>query len=115
MTSETNSTTAPNLRSGSIRPLSNSTSSGLAAPTKSDTMIKLLSRAKGATSAELIAATGWQSHSVRAFLSGLRKAGRQVVREARKNGEMGYRIVAVAAANAADAAVAAPTADTATA
>ena len=60
---------------------------------KSDTVIKLLLRAKGATPTELIAATDWQPHSLRAFLSGLRKKGRAIVREARKGGEFAYRIV----------------------
>lgn len=61
---------------------------------KSDTVIKLLQRAKGATPVELVAATEWQPHSVRAYLSGLRKKGRVLVREARKSGEFAYRIVA---------------------
>ena len=64
------------------------------APTKSDTVIKLLLRAKGATPMELIAATDWRPHSLRAFLSGLRKKGRDVVREERKGGGYAYRIVA---------------------
>jgi hypothetical protein len=59
---------------------------------KSDTVIKLLLRAKGATPLELIAATDWQPHSVRAFLSGLRKKGRSIVREPRKTGPAAYRI-----------------------
>lgn len=63
-----------------------------AAPTKSASVIKLLLRARGVTSLELIAATSWQPHSVRAFLSGLRKQGRLIVREARKSGEFAYRI-----------------------
>jgi hypothetical protein len=33
-------------------------------------IIRLLERAKGATLAELITATGWQPHSVRGFISG---------------------------------------------
>jgi hypothetical protein len=69
-----------------------------AAPTKSDTVIKLLLRAKGATPVELIAATDWQPHSVRAFLSGLRKKGRAIVREPRKNGDAAYCIVVAEAA-----------------
>lgn len=73
-----------------------------AAPTKSATVIKLLLRARGATPMELIAATDWQPHSVRAFLSGLRKKGRVLAREPRKGGEAAYRIVA-AAEHAADA------------
>jgi len=63
--------------------------------TKSDTVIKLLLRVKGATAMELIAATDWQAHSVRAFLSGLRKKGRLIVRGPRKSGEAAYHIVAV--------------------
>ena len=63
------------------------------AASKSDTVIKLLLRAKGATALELIAATDWQAHSVRAFLSGMRKKGRAIVRETRKSGELAYRIV----------------------
>ena len=33
-------------------------------------IIRLLERAKGATLAELMTATGWQAHSVRGFISG---------------------------------------------
>ena len=66
------------------------------APSKSDTVIKLLLRAKGATPLELITATDWQAHTVRAFLSGLRKKGRSLVRETRKNGGFAYRIADVA-------------------
>ncbi len=69
------------------------TPAAMAGPSKSDTVIKLLLRAKGATPLELIAATDWQPHSVRAFLSGLRKKGRSITREARKSGEFAYRIV----------------------
>lgn len=68
-----------------LTPLVHSTS-------KSDTVIKLLLRAKGATTVELIAATGWQPHSVRAFLSGLCKKGRTIMREAGTRGELAYRI-----------------------
>ena len=64
--------------------------------TKSDTVIKLLLRGKGATPTELIAATDWQPHSLRAFLSGLRKKGRNIVREERKGGGFAYRIVVAA-------------------
>jgi hypothetical protein len=57
---------------------------------------KLLARARGATIAEIQTATGWQPHSARAFLSGLRKAGQTLVKEERKSGETSYRLVAVA-------------------
>lgn len=75
----------------------------VAKPTsKSDTVIKLLLRAKGATLVELIAATDWQPHSLRAFLSGVRKKGRVIAREARKNGGFAYRIVVAASGLAND-------------
>ena len=61
-------------------------------PSKSAAVIKLLSRTKGATSAEMITVTNWQPHSVRAFLSGLRKKGHVLAREARKSGEAAYRL-----------------------
>ncbi|MGI4876320.1 MAG: DUF3489 domain-containing protein [Janthinobacterium lividum] len=67
-------------------------------PTKSASVIKLLQRARGATSLELTAATDWQPHSVRAFLSGLRKKGRPLVREPRKSGELAYRLMPAATA-----------------
>lgn len=73
-----------------------STSGAVVPPSKSDAVIKLLLRGKGATSLELITVTDWQAHSIRAFLSGLRKKGRVIVREARKSGELAYRIEAAA-------------------
>lgn len=43
---------------------------------KGDIIIRLLYRAQGATNAEMREATGWQSHTVRGFLSGvLQKKG----------------------------------------
>jgi hypothetical protein len=60
-----------------------------ARPPKSAIVLKLLSRTRGA-------ATGWQPHSVRAFLSGRRKAGLTLVKEERKTGETSYRAVAAA-------------------
>ena len=64
---------------------------------KSATVLKLLSRVRGATAAELGEPTGWQPHSVRAYLTGLRKKGLTIVREKRKTGETAYRIVDAAA------------------
>jgi hypothetical protein len=66
------------------------------APSKSAVVIKLLARARGATALELTTATDWQPHTVRAHLSGLRKKGIVLVREARKSGESAYRIEAYA-------------------
>lgn len=61
-------------------------------PTKAATVRKLLARAKGATLAELTDATGWQPHSARAFLTGLRKKGDAIVRESRPNGDTCWKI-----------------------
>mgnify|MGYP002351628914 FL=1 len=44
-------------------------------PTKGTLVRDLLSREDGATLTELTTATGWQEHSVRAMLTGLRKSG----------------------------------------
>ena len=52
--------------------------------TKSAKVIKLLSRTKGATLGEICKATNWQKHSVRAFLTGLRKKGFGLARETAK-------------------------------
>jgi hypothetical protein len=49
----------------------------------------------GATLEELMAATGWQSHSVRAGMTGLRKQGHSIVRTT-GNGVTRYVIAAPA-------------------
>lgn len=61
-------------------------------PTKAAIVQKLLSRAKGATLAELTDATGWLPHSARAFMTGLRKKGHELIRECRTSGETAWRI-----------------------
>lgn len=68
------------------------TTSPAARVTKAATVTKLLSRNRGATLAEIMAATNWQPHSSRAFLTGLRKKGAILLKEARRDGETGYRI-----------------------
>jgi len=54
---------------------------------------KLLARPRGASLGDITAATGWQAHSIRAFLTGLRKKGINLEREQRRDGATGYRIV----------------------
>lgn len=73
-----------------IIPSTKTTAPAKPAP-KSTAIIKLLTRARGATVSEIQLATGWQPHSVRAFLSGQRKAGRILDKEERKSGETSYR------------------------
>jgi hypothetical protein len=54
-----------------------------APPTKSTTVLAYLQRERGATLAELVAATGWQPHTTRAMLTGLRKKGHAIERRQR--------------------------------
>lgn len=61
--------------------------------TKSETILALLRREKGADIAELVAATGWQAHSVRGFLSGTvrKRMGLDLISERTEAGRL-YRI-----------------------
>jgi len=71
-------------------------------PLKSEAVKRMLSRKNGATIDEIGAATTWQPHSVRAYLSGLRKRGSNVTREERRDGSKAYRLVKAPAAPAGD-------------
>ena len=55
---------------------------------------EMLLRAKGATLAEIMKATGWQAHSVRGFISGTltKKLGLKVESFRPEGGERSYRI-----------------------
>lgn len=53
---------------------------------KSAAVEQLLTREGGASLHELTAATGWQPHSCRAFLTGLRKRGWGIERQKREDG-----------------------------
>ena len=56
-------------------------------------MIAMLKRAKGATLAEIITATSWQPHTVRGFVSILRRKGVEKIESSRNEaGERTYRI-----------------------
>ncbi|MEO7382662.1 MAG: DUF3489 domain-containing protein, partial [Paracoccaceae bacterium] len=63
---------------------------------KQATITALVQRAEGATLADLIAATGWQQHSLRAALTGLRNAGHSVERQRDDAGVTRYRLVVAA-------------------
>ena len=62
-----------------------------ASASKIDQVIALLSRDEGATLAEMTAATGWQPHTTRAALTGLRKKRHALVKD-KRDGETCYRI-----------------------
>ncbi|MBI1218209.1 MAG: DUF3489 domain-containing protein [Rhodobacteraceae bacterium] len=64
------------------------------AMTKTETVRRMLATEAGASLAAICAATGWQAHSARAALSGLRKAGCAIERTKSTDGETAYRITA---------------------
>ena len=59
--------------------------------TKSITVRKMLERPKGATIITLCDKTGWQRHTVHAFLSRLRTSGSTIKRKG-KGADAAYRI-----------------------
>ena len=63
-----------------------------AARSKLDTIVALLERREGACLAELTAATGWQTHSVRGALAGSLKKKGHVVGSEKIDGVRRYRI-----------------------
>ncbi len=62
------------------------------AGTKQAKLIDMLKRPDGASIAQMGARTGWQPHSVRAALTGLRKRGLAINRERSDAGVTVYRI-----------------------
>ena len=76
--------------------------------TKKDQLIKLLGTKAGVDIKSLSEKLGWQQHTTRAAMSGLRKAGYEVAGEKpAKGGLAKYRIVSVPAAQAGATAVSA--------
>ena len=63
--------------------------------TKKNILINLLKRPNGATTQELMAAVGWQQHSVRGFLSGTvkKKLGHHLHSQKPDRGPRRYRIL----------------------
>ena len=61
--------------------------------TKRAQLVALLERKEGASLNDMVAATGWQPHTTRAALTGLRKSGKTI--ESKKaDGVRRYRIAA---------------------
>ena len=56
-------------------------------------VIAMMKRAKGATLAEIMAATKWQAHTVRGFVSILGKGGEKIESSKNGEGERTYKIV----------------------
>ena len=61
-------------------------------PTKIEAILKQLCRSNGASIAQLQKSAGWQSHSVRAALTGLRKKGHNIERARDAKGVTRYCI-----------------------
>ena len=71
-------------------------SQGAREGSKKAAILELLRKSGGATLKDLMAATGWQGHSVRGFISGaiVKKMGLKVSSEKRSNGDRAYKIAA---------------------
>jgi hypothetical protein len=67
-----------------------------ARPSKKAAILALLLQPDGAAISDLTEATGWQVHSVRAALTGLRKEGKDLVRSKDAAGLTHYRLAASA-------------------
>ena len=85
--SDTTGTQTPTTRPKSARPKKTG-----ATPTRPEQLRKLLRRKTGATIAQIQSRFGWQPHTARAALSGLRKAGETIERSDGETGSI-YRIV----------------------
>ncbi len=66
-----------------------------AKPTKIEIILKLLRRSNGASLAQLQKSVEWQSHSLRAALTGLRKKGYAIERARDAKGVTRYCIAGV--------------------
>lgn len=64
----------------------------LAQPSKATIVERMLKSRNGATISDIGDATGWQPHSCRAFLTGMRKKGHFIIRDQQKNGSSRYRL-----------------------
>jgi len=62
------------------------------APTKTDIILDLLTRAEGATLQQMVDATGWLPHTTRAALTGLKKKGREFT-STKADGVRTYRLI----------------------
>jgi hypothetical protein len=89
---------APSAKARQPKNARNDQSKPVAEPrvSKKATILSLLQRQEGASIEELTAATGWQVHSLRAALTGLRKQGQSVERQKDDGGNTRYRIAGAA-------------------
>ncbi len=74
------------------RPTARKSGSTAKSHTKAGAILSQLRRPNGASVAHLRKATGWQAHSIRATLTGLRKQGHVVRRSKNAKGITMYRV-----------------------
>lgn len=87
------------------RPGTSSKSGNKGTKSKQDQLVALLSKPNGVRISAISERLGWQAHTVRAAISGLRKRGHEVVTsKSPKTGEMVYTINAGPKENGSDAA-----------
>ena len=84
----------PPTKAASSRAAKVRASAPLARPSKKAAILALLQQPDGAAISDLTEATGWQVHSVRAALTGLRKEGKELVRAKDTAGVTHYRLAA---------------------
>jgi len=84
----------PITKTASLRAAKVRASATPARPSKKATIVALLQRPDGVAISDLTGATGWQVHSVRAALTGLRKEGKELVRSRDTAGLTHYRLAA---------------------
>ena len=90
----TNKPVAKRKPRAAIKPKSAGTGKS-AAKSKKDQLVALLSKPNGARISVIVERLGWQAHTVRAALSGLRKQGIEIATsKSPKTGETVYAIVA---------------------
>ncbi|MHA1152552.1 MAG: DUF3489 domain-containing protein [Alphaproteobacteria bacterium] len=87
---------SPGRKSSGTKPNGRTSPAAVRLGTKQALLIDLLKRKKGATIEKIVAATGWQPHSVRGAISGTlkKRLGLMVTSEKPSDGPRRYRIVA---------------------
>lgn len=75
--------------------MAKTTKSSIPKTSKIASVMALLQRSEGATLDEMVKATGWQPHSARAALTGLKKKG-PVIEKSKRDDVTCYRIIVAA-------------------
>jgi len=86
---------SPRSKGADTAPVSASSPDLPRASTKRAMLISMLERAQGASVAEIGHRLGWLPHTVRAAITGLRHAGRDVTRSKNESGQTVYRLAPV--------------------